>query len=272
MVDVRWTGAAGLEFTHNNRTILIDPYISRPGKLKVYFGHLSPDITAIENYLEKLPGNLSAIIVGHTHIDHALDIPEFSRHFEGPLVGSHSLEILMALHNMPGRVIVSEGNRRIELTGEAAVTMIPSVHGLILFGRIPYPGEIDPSEQLPLKARHYRHGAVCIPKLEAGGKTFMHIGSANFIESELHGHHCDVLFMCVLGWWNRPGYPARVLEITNPKIVFPFHFDDFTAPIHTHRKRQTIPFTDIKGFLRQIRQSAPDIEIRLPQPFETMAF
>ena len=138
MVDVRWTGAAGLEFTYNNRTILIDPYLSRPGKLKVFFGHLSPDITAIDNYLEKLPGNLSAIIVGHTHFDHALDTPEFSRHFEGPLVGSHSLEILMAMHNMPGRVIVSEGDRRIELTGEAAVTMIPSVHGSVLFGLIPY--------------------------------------------------------------------------------------------------------------------------------------
>ncbi len=288
MVDVRWTGAAGLEFTHNNCTILIDPYISRPGKLKVYFGHLSPDITAIENHLEKLPGNLSAIIVGHTHFDHALDIPEFSRHFEGPLVGSQSLETLMAIHNMPGRVILSEVNRRLELAGEAAVTMIPSVHGSVLFGlipymiplvhgsvlfnRIPYPGEIDASEQLPLKASHYRHGAVCIPKLEVDGKTFMHIGSANFIESELHGHHCDVLFMCVLGWWNRPGYPARLLEITKPKIVVPFHFDDFTAPAHTPRKRQTIPLVDLKGFLGQIRHSAPDIEIRLAQPFETMAF
>jgi L-ascorbate metabolism protein UlaG (beta-lactamase superfamily) len=272
MVDVRWTGAAGLEFTHNGQTILIDPYLSRPGKLKVFFRHLSPDISAIERYLEKLPGNLSAIIIGHTHFDHALDIPEFSRHFEGPLVGSQSLEILMAMHNMPGRVTVSEGNRRIELTDELAVTMIPSVHGLVLFGRIPYPGEIDPSAQLPLKASQYRHGAVCVPKLEVGGKTFMHNGSANFIESELQGHQCDVLFMCVPGWKNRPGYPDRMLEITKPKIVVPFHFDDFTAPIHTQLKRRTVPFVDMKGLLHRINQIAPGTEIRVPQPFESMTF
>jgi L-ascorbate metabolism protein UlaG (beta-lactamase superfamily) len=272
MVDVRWTGAAGLEFTHNGQTILIDPYHSRPGKLKVFFGRLLPDISAIESYLEKLPGNLSAIIVGHTHFDHALDIPEFSRRFDGPLVGSPSLEKLMAMHNMTGRVTVCEGNTRIELLGDAAVTMIPSMHGLVLFGRIPYSGDLAPGVQPPLKASQYRHGAVYIPKLEIGGKTFMHVGSANFIESELHGHQCDVLFMCVPGWKNRPGYPARLLEITKPNIVVPFHYDDFTAPIHTQLKRRNVPFVDMKGFLNRINESASDIEIRVPQPFESMTF
>lgn len=272
MVDVRWTGAAGLEFTHNGQTILIDPYHSRLGKLKVFFGRLTPDISAIESYLEKLPGNLSVIIVGHTHFDHALDIPEFSRHFDGPLVGSPSLEKLMAMHDMPGRVTVCDGGTRIELPGDAAVTMIPSMHGLVLFGRIPYPGDIDPSGQRPLKASQYRHGAVYMPKLEIGGKIFMHVGSANFIESELHGHHCDVLFMCVPGWKRILGYSTHLLEIVKPKTIVPFHFDDFSAPIRPHLKPPTLPFVDMTGFLKRISQSAPDIEIRLPQPFETMTF
>ena len=272
MVDVRWTGAAGLEFTHNGQTILIDPYPSRPRKLKVFFGRLSPDISAIKSYLEQLPGDLSVIIVGHTHFDHALDVPEFSRHFDGPIVGSPSLEKLMAMHDMPGRVVVCEGSTRIDLPGDAAVTMIPSMHGLVLFGRIPFSGDIDPSVQRPLKASQYRHGAVYIPKLEIGGKIFMHVGSANFIESELHGHHCDVLFMCVPGWKKGPGYSTRLLEITKPKIVVPFHFDDFTAPVHTQLKGRTVPFVDMKGFLQRINQTAPDIEIRVPQPFESMIF
>ena len=272
MVSVRWTGAAGLEFTHNGQTILIDPYPSRPGKLKLFFGRLTPDIRAIETYLVKLPGELSAIIVGHTHFDHALDIPEFSRHFDGPLVGSLSLEKLMAMHDMPGRVTICEGGERVELPGDAAVTMIPSMHGLVVFGRIPYPGDIDPSGKRPLKASQYRHGAVYMPKLEMEGKIFLHAGSANFIESELHGHHCDVLFMCVPGWKKVPAYSTHLLEITKPKIVVPFHFDDFSAPIHAHLKHRTLPFVDMRGFLQRIRQSAPDIEIRLPQPFETMTF
>jgi len=272
MISVRWTGAAGLEFTHNGQTILIDPYHSRPGKLKVFFGRLTPNIRAIESYLEKLPGKLSAIIVGHTHFDHALDIPEFSRHFDGPLVGSLSLEKLMAMHDMPGRVTICQGGERVELPGDAAVTMIPSMHGLVVFGRIPYQGDIDPSAQRPLKASQYRLGAVYMPKLEVGGKIFMDAGSANFIESELDGHHCDVLFMCVPGWKKVPGYSSRLLEIVKPKIVVPFHFDDFSAPVRPQRKPPTLPFVDVRGFLKRISRSVPDIEIRLPQPFETMTF
>ena len=272
MVSVRWTGAAGLEFTHNGQTILIDPYHSRLGKLKVFFGRLTPNILAIESYLEKLPGELSAIIVGHTHFDHALDIPKFSRQFDGPLVGNSSLETLMAMHGMPGRVIVCEGSKRIELPGSAAVTMIPSVHGLVAFGRAPYPGEIDRTRRVPLRAREYRHGVVFMPKVEMGGKVFMHAGSAGLVESELDGHHCDVLFMCVPGWKKIPEYFTRLLEIVKPKIIVPFHFDDFSTPLPSNMKAPTLPFVDLTGLLKRIRQSAPDIEIRLAQPFETMTF
>jgi hypothetical protein len=35
MTSVRWTGAAGLEFTEGEQTILIDPFHSRPGKFDV---------------------------------------------------------------------------------------------------------------------------------------------------------------------------------------------------------------------------------------------
>ena len=100
--------------------------------------------------------------------------------------------------------------------GNAAVTMIPSTHGLVAFGRIPYPGSIDPSGRLPLIAREYRHGEVYMPKLEMGGTIFMHAGSANLIESALNGHHCDVLFMCVPGWKKVPAYTTHLLEIVKP--------------------------------------------------------
>ena len=59
MVSVRWTGAAGLEFTHNGQTILIDPYHSRPGKFDVFFRRLMPNIHAIESYLTLPEGQSS---------------------------------------------------------------------------------------------------------------------------------------------------------------------------------------------------------------------
>jgi L-ascorbate metabolism protein UlaG (beta-lactamase superfamily) len=272
MVNVRWTGAAGLEFTHEGLTILIDPYHSRLGKLDVFFKTLRPRIDAISGYLEALPGKLSAIIVGHTHFDHALDIPVFAKHFDGPLIGNSSLQALMDMHGMSGRVTVCRGGERVELPGGAVVTMIPSIHGLVAFGRVPYPGEINPSGRLPLKAGEYRHGTAFIPKLEIGGKIFMHVGSANFIQSELEGHHCDILFMCVPGWKKITGYITRLLQIVKPKIIVPFHYDDFSAPTSLKKQAPTLPLQDMAGFLREISRSAPDAHIIQARTFESLSF
>jgi L-ascorbate metabolism protein UlaG (beta-lactamase superfamily) len=272
MVNVRWTGAAGLEFTHSDRVILIDPYLSRPGKIEVFFKHVRPKDDVVKRYVQGLKGKLSAIIVGHTHFDHALDIPVLAKHFDGLLVGSSSLETLMAMHGMPGRVTVCKGRERVELSGGAAVTMITSIHGLVALGRIPYPGEIKPTGRLPLKSSEYQHGTVFMTKLELDGKVFMHVGSANFVESELDGHSCDVLFMCVPGWKKVPGYTSRLLQIVKPKLIVPFHYDDFSAPISPNVKVRTLPLQDMAGFLKRISESAPDAEIRNARPFETMSF
>jgi len=272
MVNVRWTGTAGLEFTYEGRVILIDPYHSRLGKLDVFFKPLRPRTDAISRYLEGLPGELSAIIVGHTHFDHALDIPVFAKRFDGPVIGSSSLQTLMDMYDMSGRVTVCQGNERFELPGGAAVTMIPSIHGLVAFGRVPYPGEINSSGHLPLKAGEYRHGTAFILKLEIGGKIFMHVGSANFIQSELEGHHCDILFMCVPGWKKTKGYVPRLLQIVKPKIIVPFHYDDFSSPTSLKKQAPTLPLQDMAGFLKEISHSAPDAEIVKAHTFESLSF
>ena len=272
MVHVRWTGAAGIELTHGGQTILIDPYHSRPGKLELMFTPLKPKADAVEKYLDKLPGKLSAIIVGHTHFDHALDVPEFAKHFDGSLVGSKSLEALMYMHGFSGREVVCHGGERVELPNGVAVTMIPSRHGLVAFGRVPYPGEIDPLGKPPLKANQYRLGTVFMPRVELGGKIFLHAGSANFVASELEAHDCDVLFMCVPGWKKVPEYTTRFLQIVRPKAVVPFHFDDFSVSLRRKKKTPNLPLLDMQRFLRRVLESAPDAEIRLLQPFESTVF
>lgn len=271
-IQVRWTGAAGLEITKDQQTVLIDPYHSRLGKRDVFFKALVPRSHAIEEYLGSLPGELSAVIVGHTHFDHALDIPIIARKFHGPIVGNASLESLMALHGMPGRVIIPERRETIDLPGRITLTMIPSAHGLVAFGRVPYTGDIDPSDSPPLKARQYRHGKVYMSKVKMGQMTFIHAGSANFVESELDGHRCDVLFMCVPGWKRIPQYCIRLPKILQPEVIIPFHFDDFSAPMDGNMVARTLPFQDMKRFLGRISQALPRAEIRVPRTFEPMFF
>jgi len=272
MVNVRLTGAAGLELTHNDQVILVDPYLSRLGLIEVLFKPLKPKVDEVHRYIQGLTGKLLAIIVGHTHFDHALDIPVFAKHFDCRLIGNRSLEALMAMNSMSGRVTVCKGHERVQLSGEAAVTMIPSIHSQVLFGRVPHPGEINPTRRPPLRSSEYKHGTVFMAKLELDGKIFMHTGSTNFVESEVEGHSCDVLFMAVPGWKNVPEYTTRFLQIVKPNVIVPFHYDNFFGPVPPNMKVSTLPLTDVRGFLKRISKSAPNAEIREARIFESISF
>jgi L-ascorbate metabolism protein UlaG (beta-lactamase superfamily) len=238
----------------------------------VFFGRPQANRKKISRYLETLPGKLQAVIVGHTHLDHALDVPEILSRFPVPLVGSESLEALMSLHGMPGKVTVCSERTRLDLPGGASVTMIPSLYGLVFFGRPPYGGEIGPGQRLPLKALHYRHGRMFIPRLEVGGKSFLHVGSANLIDEQIEGQTCDVLFLCLPGWRMILNYHRRILSRVHPKIAIPFHFDDFSAPLSKDFRAPSLPWRSEKLFMDRIAEEAPDARIIHPDLFKPFVF
>ena len=268
MIKVRWTGAAGLEFITDQGVFLIDPYLSRLGKFQIFFQRVSANTDVIKEYLENLPSKPSGVVISHTHADHALDIPFIAQNSKCKIVGSKSLDSLLKMHGLLNRVTVCKsdnGREPIELGDNISVTMIPSVHGKVIFGRVPFPGEIDPNEKLPMKASKYCHGSVFIPKIKIDNTTFMHLGSANYIESQLDGHTCDILFMCVPGWKRKKGYTSRLIDIVKPEVIVPFHFDDFSRSIPKTGKTPVLPFQDISGFISEIKKNTPKVKIIFPE-------
>jgi L-ascorbate metabolism protein UlaG (beta-lactamase superfamily) len=272
MVEIRWLGTAGLEIAFEGRVLLIDPYLTRAGKADIFFRRLRPSAERVAEYAKSIPGQVSAVVCGHTHFDHALDIPLIARHMGCVLVGSDSLKTLIELAGINPDMRVCRGGEFVELPGHMSVRMIPSLHGLVFFGRVPYPGEIDPFARPPLKASEYKLGGMFTPLVEAGGVRIMHQGSANFIESKLEGQRCDILFMCVPGWKKVPGYPSKCIEMLRPEVVVPFHFDDFTAQIPKSRRLKPMPGTDLEGFVAQVKKHAPGIVVKIPDPHEVMRF
>lgn len=272
MLEVRWLGCAGLELNINNRVVLIDPYLSRPDLLQIIFGRLRPSPGIIRAYTEKLTGEVSAVICGHTHFDHALDIPEIARTLGCRVIGSKSLKTLLDISGVSCRTLVCSGNESIPLEEGIRVQMIPSGHGRVLLGRVPSPGEIDPSWKAPLRASQYRLGTMFMPKIETGDVTLVHAGSASFVESEIGDHRCDVLFMCVPGWKRIPEYTTRLVGILDPEVVIPFHFDDFTRPLSRSGDIRPIPFIDLKGFVERVHRYSPGAVILTPRTNEVMRF
>lgn len=271
MIRVTWTGAAGLRFETERELILIDPYYTRVGIFRTLFKPIAPDPAALAAALPD-PATVSAIVVGHTHSDHAMDVPWIAARTPGPVVGSPSLDTLMSLSGQPGRTRVCTGGETVGLTESASVTMIRSAHGLVTMGKAPFAGEIRPSMTLPMKASGYRVGTVFAPKLELAGVRFLHVGSANFEEETIQGHTCDVLFLCVPGWKRRKGYPQRLIETTRPATVVLFHFDNFSKPHVPGSKTRPMPLSDLPGIVRAIQGCAPTVAVRVPDVGEVLVF
>jgi len=271
MIEVSWTGAAGLRFEAGETSILVDPYYTRVGLAHALLTPIAPDETAIVSAIPFLD-KINAVIVGHTHSDHALDVPFIVSRSNAKLVGSSSLDTLMAASGLPGRTITCRGGETIPLTESASVTMIRSTHGLVALGKVPFQGEIRSSITLPMKASGYRVGTAFAPKLELNDMVFIHNGSANFIESEMEGHTCDVLFLCVAGWKKREGYPERVMDMTGPRSVVLFHYDDFSKHHKPGAKTRELPMMDMQGLIRRIKAHAPRVQVIVPEVGEVMAF
>ena len=91
-VDVTWLGTAGVLVSDGRTGILIDPYVSRSGMLKVLLGSaLSPDRELVRQWVGRLgAGSIQAVVVSHSHFDHALDAPFFALETGALLMGSES--------------------------------------------------------------------------------------------------------------------------------------------------------------------------------------
>jgi L-ascorbate metabolism protein UlaG (beta-lactamase superfamily) len=272
MIQVTWTGAAGLIFETEKEIILIDPYYTRVNVFNTLLGTLSPDEKAITNVLDSLSSKISAVIVGHTHSDHAMDVPCIIQKTGAKPVGSRSLESLMSVSGMSGITTVCQGGETVVLSDHASVTMVRSTHGKAIMNKVPFDGEILPDAVLPLKAGGYRAGTVFAPKLQIDGIRFLHVGSAGFIEAQVQGHVCEVLFLCVAGWNKCQGYPQRLIELTRPGKVVLVHYDNFSRPHRKGRKTHKLPFLDIKGMVRSIKARSPSVEVLIPEIYEVLRF
>ena len=104
-LELEWLGVAGYRLTYEGTTVLVDPYVSRVPLLSVSCaGPTLPDATLIDRYVRRA----DAILIGHTHWDHAVDAPAIARRDGATVYGSDSLARLMALHGLDG-VIVEPG-------------------------------------------------------------------------------------------------------------------------------------------------------------------
>lgn len=80
---VQYLGSAGILLEHGTTRLLFSPFVSNPGVLDVLFLGVETDHEFIEQWVDRYAlrnrlADVQAILVGHGHYDHLLDVPKFA--------------------------------------------------------------------------------------------------------------------------------------------------------------------------------------------------
>ncbi len=256
-LSVRWLGTAGFVLASGGTTLLIDPYLTRVGLGAYLRGPIRPDL---ERLAREIPV-AAAVVVGHSHFDHVMDVPDIARRTGARVIGSRSTANLMRATGLPEAQILECHGGEIVDVGPFKITMIPSEHSRFALGnKVPYPGDIPCSCELPVRGSGYRCGQVFGIAIELDGFCIYHMGSANLIDDAITHKDIDLFLMGISGRHATDNYIPRVLRRLSPRVVLPMHYDNFFRA--AERPMTLLPLTRFGRFVDDVGGFSGDITIR----------
>ena len=238
-VTATWFGVTALLLSDGEHALMIDPFFTRPGGLLHFLlnGEIAPDAQLIADSLHKAGvQHLDAVLVSHSHFDHAMDAGVVARLTGATLLGSESTANIGRGSSLPqAQIRVIKPGEALRF-GSFTVTFIESRHAGATGGKPT--GDITQPLTPPAHYLDYKLGGTYSILVQHPSGTLLHHGSAGFLPGQLAGHRADVVFLGIALRERLDTYLAEVVDAVGAKRVIPVHWDDFTRGLD----RSLIPF------------------------------
>lgn len=262
---IQWLGTAGFRLTYQDSTLLIDPFVSRAPLRNVLRAR---PFQVQQTLVDRLIPTADAILVGHTHFDHAVDVPHLAVAHDAPVFGSPSMAHLLELHGRLdlAREVIPHAPYEI---GPFTVRFRPSRHSKLLAGlAVPSGGELTCDALDHLGAGQYRCGQVWGISIEVAGITLYHQGSANLIEDEIRDRSVDIFLCGIAGRAFTRHFSRRAIRAIDPSLVVAHHHDDFFLPVEADMGFSLN--VNLGGFVEDVARVAPDVPVRTLDPLQAV--
>lgn len=270
---VKFLGVSSFVITDGETTLITDGFFSRPSKLNMMTRPVRPDTAIIDEALARLDlDRATAVLVAHSHYDHAMDSPVVAARTDAVLVGSESTMQIGRGYGLPeSQLLPVEVGRPIRF-GRFELQFVLSAHA----PHAHYPGIIDAPITPPARISAYRMAqcySILISHSPTAGepiRILLH-ASAGFVAGALSGQSVDVAYLGIGTLGKREEtfqqeYWDETVRATGAGKVIPIHWDDFTLPL----SRPLVPFpyfVDDFGkswmFLRRLAR-ADGVSLKLP--------
>lgn len=297
-LQLQYLGVGGYVLRRGAHAVVTAPLYSNPGWLRVGLWRISPDTSVIDQLHPSMaPADVEAILVGHAHYDHLMDVPYIARkyHPQATIYGNRSTERLVmvadpglsnrvkaldeevARNSQPGRwFYVADSTIRI--------MALESDHGPHALGIHIMKGEVkDNLKRLPRSAWNWKEGetlAYLIDFLGQGDDIDFRVyyqdatapDSAGFLPHfpPEDDHHIDIAILCAGSAQALKEYPTTFLRAYQPRNVILGHWEHFfRSPLKPPRR---LRFTNIEQFIREVEAAAPGAKWLLPMPMGVYSF
>jgi L-ascorbate metabolism protein UlaG (beta-lactamase superfamily) len=271
-LTVRFLGTSSLVLSDGKDTLVIDGFVTRPGALPVLLLPLKSKPKRVGPSLKRAGvDSVGAVLVAHTHYDHALDATAIARAFGATLYGSESLATIARAEGFPREV------RRLDQipafgVGRFNVTAMPAPHSPDDLA----PGAVAPDFRVPARARAWREGGSYVFRIEHGDCRILVVPSAGPAEAMPAMGRADVVLLGI-GRLGRQSpqeigrYWAATVKASGARLVIPIHWDDFTRSLDRPLVATPRLFDRVDVAMRELGVLAgEDVTIRLPRAFAPM--
>ncbi len=232
-MKVTFFGTTTLLFDDGKDQILFDCHFTRPSLAKYIGGSEPTDTVMADNLIRRHKiDRLKAIFVSHTHHDHVMDVPYVASKTGATVYGSFSAMNVCRGGNVDENQLVEFKAEDVFEVGDYKIKVIKSLHSKPTILNNDLGQTIDQPLVQPVKLRDYKEGGSYDFYVEAHGKKYLIRPSFNYIEHQLDGYKCDVLFLGVAGLAKadeatEKRFFAETVEKTEPKLIIPLHWDNF---------------------------------------------
>lgn len=263
-VTLTYLGVAGWQITDGSSTVLVDPYFSRP-RID-HAAVMSIDEGAVAAHV---PPRADVILVGHTHVDHALDVPAVSRLTGAQVVGSVSTTRYARAAGVPEDHLIPVKGGEDYAFGAFSVRVLPGLHSA-LSDKHTMGGSTELADpvRLPLTFDQFVEGGTFNYLVRMSGHEILILSSANYIERELDGLRPDIAIVATGLRQEIHDYTCRLLRSTGaPPRILVNHFDAWQAPLVPTPPLSPDAQADLAAFAAEVRACAPQTTVTVPTRF-----